>query len=189
VLFRSDGLPARHGWRVKVFLPEREVAAGRMPVSHDGLEVHLPNGEWLVPGLPDVTVEETGAAGFQAALADHSGKLDCVRLGLWEEADEWLGGSRVLPEYLVLHGALEAAAVDRVRAWGYDREVRLVAGEWPAGGPLPRVLEYGSAEKGQALGAGGTGCGALAGLWTLGHCPPEILGWPCTHDQEDPATI
>lgn len=145
---------AGRGWRVKVILPERDGTAGRIATIRDGLEDPLPADEWLTPGFPDVAVEETGVSGLQAALAAVDGKFDCVRLGLWEEADEWFEGSRVLPEFLVLKGALEATAVERVRGWGYGAEARLVAGHWPAGGPLPRVLEYGPPDPDRALDAG-----------------------------------
>jgi hypothetical protein len=145
---------AGRGWRVKVFLPNGNGSAAGMAAGCDEPEAYPPGDDLLTPGFPDVTVEHSGAAGFQAALAAAGGNIDCVRLGLWEEADEWLAGSRVLPEYLVLKGAMEAAAVDRVRGWGYDRELRLVAGDWPAGGPLPRVLKYGPPAIGRALEAG-----------------------------------
>lgn len=104
--------------------------------------------------FPDVTVEESGPEGLCRVLEDVGTGIDCVRFGLWAEADEWLEGCRRLPEHLVLKGALDAAAVDRVRGWGFDAEARLVAGDWPAGGPLPRVLDYAPPGADGGLAAG-----------------------------------
>ena len=174
---------AERGWKVRVFLPDMGETAARMAALHDGLEAHP------TPGFPDVMEEKCGAAEFQAALAEESAKVDMVRFGLWAEADEWLVGCRALPEYLVLKGAQDAAAVERVRSWGYGGEARLVAGEWPAGGPLPRVLEYGRPEPGRALEPGEwlylkrTGDGVLADGLRCGPRPeiqvaagPEKIG-------------
>ena len=165
---RSIRALAERGWRVKVFVPDRE---GSLAEAR----------EWLKPGFPDVTLQDSGMAGFQAALNDDGEKHDGVRLGLWAEADEWLAGCRVLPEYLVLKGALAAAEVERVLGWGYGGEARLVAGEWPAGGPLPRVLEYGPPKPGTAVEAGELlylkrhGEGVLADGLCCGPRPAAVL--------------
>jgi len=140
---------AARGWKVRIWKG--------IPVGADGVSKEQgppPGGEQPEPIFPDVAVEGTGAQGLKAVLEHEGDRVAMVRFGMWAEADEWLAGCRMLPEYLVLKGAQDAAAVDRVRGWGYVGETRLVAGDWPAGGPLPRVLEYGQPERGRPLGAG-----------------------------------
>lgn len=96
-------------------------------------------------GFPDLSVEEEGME------LPEGGE---VRLGTWAEAQGWLREGRPLPEQLVLRGWLAAAEVDRIRSMGYGREFRLVAGEWPAGGPAGRVLEHEPVVWGTGLEAG-----------------------------------
>jgi histo-blood group ABO system transferase len=92
------------------------------------------------------------AEDFYQALAGE--EVDSVRLGQWVEAADWLEGCETLPGHLVLRGELEAWEVDQVRAMGYSREARLMIREWPAGGPLPRALDYQDGVPGSGVKAG-----------------------------------
>ena len=91
---------------------------------------------------------------FQKLLERENGKIDQVRLGAWEDAADWLEGSRIAPEHLVLKGGMDAEEVDRIRGLGYAEETRLMSGEWPAGGPLPRALEFSECRPGTGIGPG-----------------------------------
>lgn len=122
----------RRGWRVKVF------------------SSRFASGEGLEPGFPDLEALPVGD--FQRELEREA--ADQVRLGAWEDAGEWLEGARRLPEHLVLRGGVDADEVDRVRRLGYEAEARLMSGEWPEGGPLPRVLEHGACAPGTGAGPG-----------------------------------
>ena len=126
---------AQRGWRVKVF-SNRLVEAG-------GIE----------PKFPDLEVVPASREEFQTLL-EHEERIDQVRLGAWEDPADWLEGSRIAPEHLVLKGGMDAEEVDRVRALGYGTETRLMSGEWPAGGPLPRALGFHPCKHGTGIGPG-----------------------------------
>ncbi|MEI6178760.1 MAG: glycosyltransferase [Verrucomicrobiota bacterium] len=132
---------ARRGWRVKVF------------AARFGAE-EAADATGIEPRFPDVETHGASVTAFQEALYEHRDSIDRVRIGEWEDAGDWLEGSRVAPEFLVLKGSLDAAEVDRVRALGYAEEARLMSGEWPAGGPLPRALDFLTSMPGTGLRAG-----------------------------------
>jgi hypothetical protein len=77
-----------------------------------------------------------------------------LRLGAWEDPAKWLDGAPVAPAFLVAQGAMDAEEADRLRLPGYDAEARLMTGEWPGGGPLPRALEYQAPRRGSGVGPG-----------------------------------
>ena len=132
---------AARGWRVKVF-------AARFGVEEAG------KSNTIEPRFPDVETNGASVAEFQDALYEHRESIDRVRIGEWEDVGDWLEGSRIVPEHLVLKGLLESAEVDRLRALGYTEEARLMSGEWPVGGPLPRALDFLTLTPGTGIRAG-----------------------------------
>lgn len=120
----------KRGWKLQVFRSVSENAAGSS-----------------MPGFPDLV--EKGREGFAEAVVE----ADCVRISQWVDAADWLGDCKELQEYLVLRGALDAEEVKRVRALGYRSECLLKPFDWPQGGPLPRVLDYGPSDGERALAA------------------------------------
>ncbi len=126
---------AQRGWRVKVF------------------SNRLADNGGIGPEFPDVEVLPASREGFQSLLERETG-IDQVRLGAWEDPADWLEGSRIAPEHLVLKGGMDAEEVDRVRVLGYGSETRLMSGEWPAGGPLPRALGFLPCKPGSGIGPG-----------------------------------
>lgn len=126
---------AQRGWRVKVF------------------SNRLAEGGGIEPKFPDVEVFPASREGFQSLLEKEE-TIDQVRLGAWEDPADWLEGSRIAPEHLVLKGAMDAEEADRLRALGYVSETRLMSGEWPAGGPLPRALDFHPCKHGSGIGPG-----------------------------------
>lgn len=133
--FQSVQALARRGWKV-------------LRIADCGLGIADSIGE----KFPDLrTIGET-AVDFRRALAEE--EVDSVRLGPWVEAADWLEGCETLPAYLVLRGELEAWEVDQVRELGYSKESRLITREWPAGGPLPRALDYVDGVLGSGVKAG-----------------------------------
>lgn len=127
---------AQRGWRVKVF-------SNRVSES-GGIE----------PRFPDLETFPASTEMFQRLLDETEGTMDQVRLGAWEGPEDWLEGSGIAPEHLVMKGGMDAEEVDRVRALGYTEEARLMAGEWPAGGPLPRALDFHTCKAGSGIGPG-----------------------------------
>ena len=77
-----------------------------------------------------------------------------MRIGPWAEPADWLEGCATPPVHLVLTGARDAAEVAQIRAGGYAAEACLTVGAWPAGGPLPRILEYGPPQPGREVAPG-----------------------------------
>ena len=102
--------------------------------------------------FPDLRTIGSKAEDLHQALAGE--EVDSVRLGQWVEAADWLEGCETLPGHLVLRGELEAWEVDQIRALGYPMESRLMIHDWPAGGPLPRALDYGEGVPGSGVKAG-----------------------------------
>jgi lipopolysaccharide biosynthesis glycosyltransferase len=129
---------AQRGWRVKVY----------SSWDHDG---QRPTRQ---PRFPDVDTFPASRDEFQDLLKQASGKIDQVRLGAWEDPAKWLDGAPTAPEYLVLKGGMDADEVERVLGLGYTEEARIMSGEWPAGGPLPRALDYHPCQAGTAVGPG-----------------------------------
>lgn len=130
---------ATRGWRVKVFSSHFQ-DGGR--------------GQHLTPAMPDVEVHAADVSAFQSTLKELGEEIDRVRISPWEEVADWLDGSEAAPKYLVLHGSMDAAETDRIRQLGYTSESRLMTGEWPLGGPLPRALDYHPCQAGTGIGAG-----------------------------------
>jgi histo-blood group ABO system transferase len=122
------------GWRVKVFCSrfasEAVVDGG---VADEG-------GVSIFPRFPDFEVFPSNKEIFHQELQREA--ADQVRLGAWEDPADWLDGAPLLPKYLVMKGGVDAEEADRLRGLGYDLESRLMGGEWPAGGPIPRALAY-----------------------------------------------
>jgi hypothetical protein len=94
-------------------------------------------------GFPDLEVRRGRPPELAQWLATAGTQPDMVRVGPCGQAVRWLDGLADLPEYVVVGGDMagdELAALGRL---GYRREFRMLPGEWPAGGPLPRVLDFG----------------------------------------------
>jgi histo-blood group ABO system transferase len=130
------------GWRVKVFCSRFAGGGG----GDDGV-VDLP-----FPPFPDLEVFPSCKEVFHGELLREA--ADQVRLGAWENPADWLDGAPILPEYLVMRGGLVAEDADRLRDLGYGVESRLMGGEWPAGGPIPRALAFEAGRWGTGAGPG-----------------------------------
>jgi histo-blood group ABO system transferase len=130
---------ARRGWRVVVFSSCSDGADGNQRME---------------PEFPDLEVRPACREEFQRLLEERAGEIDQVRLGAWEHPDDWLDGVTAVPRFLVVQGAMDAEETDRLRLPGYDAETRLMVGEWPGGGPLPRALEYHGTRRGTGVGPG-----------------------------------
>lgn len=94
------------------------------------------------PEFPDWNREVASAESFRQALDCEAAELDSVRIGQWIDAGGWLGSLSQLPRHVVLRGARSAAEIARVTGLGYGREAKIQPAEWPAGGPLAKVLNY-----------------------------------------------
>ncbi len=130
---------ARRGWRVLVF-------SSRFNGDEEAALVG--------PRFPDVEARPACRKSFQKCLVDLGCEIDQVRLGAWEDPGKWLDGTVMPPAYLVAQGAMDAEEANRLRLPGYDAEARLMSGEWPGGGPLPRVLGYQPGRRGSGVGPG-----------------------------------
>jgi histo-blood group ABO system transferase len=151
---RSARALAQRGWQVEVFSSRGENsdgdgAMGDLHSLSNGFDGHRPP---LQAGFPDLHTHPASQEEFQKLL--ERGQPDQVRIGAWEDVADWLEGSDIAPEYLVLKGGMDAEDVDRVRALGYAEESRLMSGEWPAGGPLPRALDFHKCRPGTGIGPG-----------------------------------
>ena len=147
---------AQRGWRVTVFSSriESDGPSPTQQASHslsERSDGHRPTRQ---AGFPDVEIHPASREAFQELQEKEQGNIDQVRLGAWEEAADWLEGSKTAPKYLVLKGGMDAEEVDRVRALGYENETRLMSGEWPIGGPLPRALDFHKCRPGTGIGPG-----------------------------------
>ena len=129
---------AKRGWRVFVF-SDNYGEGGEGPRR---------------PGFPDLAFRPAQPDEFRRLLEHHCGDLDQVRLGAGEDPGRWLNGANAAPAFLAAPGAMSAEECDRLRIDCYDGETRLMAGEWPGGGPLPRVLRYAPLRRGAGLGPG-----------------------------------
>ncbi len=123
----------KRGWKVRLL-------TGRSSATKE----ELPSFRY-----PDLEVKEAEWKGFQRILEQEiasegsgCGKLERVRFGPWVRASEWLAGCDVLPNYVILRGPVALEEVKRVVAMGYGELCGIRHGDWPAGGPMPRVLEY-----------------------------------------------
>jgi histo-blood group ABO system transferase len=134
---------ARRGWRVIVFSNRSD------EVADVGVDRRLAG-----PVFPDLELRPACRDAFQRLLGKQQGEIDQVRLGAWEDPAKWLDGAPVAPAFLVAQGAMDAEEADRLRLPGYDAEARLMTGEWPGGGPLPRALEYQAPRRGSGVGPG-----------------------------------
>jgi histo-blood group ABO system transferase len=166
---RSVTALAQRGWRVKVY----------SSWDHDG---QRPIRQ---PGFPDVESCQASREDFQRLLNQEAGRIDQVRLGAWEDPATWLDGAPTAPEYLVLKGGMDADEVERILGLGYTEEARIMSGEWPAGGPLPRALDYHRCQAGTAvrpgedlylrLGENNKGrIGVRLALWAKTTLPPLV---------------
>lgn len=138
---RSARSLAQRGWKVAVFAKRFESVEAGATITGEAR-------------FPDLQFHPASKESFQNLLEQESGSLDQVRLGAWEDPADWLDGSCVAPEYLVLKGGMDAEEVDRIRGLGYHQEARLMIGEWPAGGPLPRALDFSPCRRGSGIGPG-----------------------------------
>ena len=134
---------ARRGWRVAV-IGER-FGVGNARDLDEKNEAH-----------PDVSFAD-GSGGFEEALGGGGGGLRqpqsaeapgggdaaaTVRFGSGTRPGDWLEPLASKPEYLALRGPVEVGEVRRLRELGYGLETRLHPGQWPTGGPAPRVLDF-----------------------------------------------
>jgi histo-blood group ABO system transferase len=143
----EDGREVRalleRGWKVTVVVSpdERESSASpRMQLEELGLEA-----------FPDLEVRVGCPSDLAELLANLASPPDIVRVGPWTDFGAWLAALPLLPQHLVLRGGMESDELETLRALGYFTACRLKLGEWPAGGPLPRVLDYGPLSPGSPL--------------------------------------
>lgn len=144
---------AGSGWR------QAGTGAGR---SGDGLEQDAPatlrpplRAEDLgLVGFPDLVVRECGAEGFGDVLASVGREPEMVRFGMWSDPGVWLEGVENPPRHLVVCGALEPGEIGNAKRRGYKEGAVIKPGEWPAGGPLPRVLEFSALDDGTGVPPG-----------------------------------
>ncbi len=131
---------AQRGWKVRLFrsFPETNGSAARPQME---------------PAFPDVETHQASADTLHAMLREDLA-IDRVRIGRWVDPSQWLDGAANPPDHLVLQGTLDPEELDRVRALGYTQEARLMTHEWPAGGPLSRVLDFRPSSPGTGLGPG-----------------------------------
>ena len=122
---------ARRGWRVAVI---GERFGGGDARALDGKNEAHPDVSFGEGGL-----EEVMSAGKEGLRQDAAAT---VRFGSGTRPGEWLEPLASKPEYLALRGPVEAVEVSRLRALGYGLETRLEPGQWPTGGPAPRVLDF-----------------------------------------------
>jgi lipopolysaccharide biosynthesis glycosyltransferase len=83
-------------------------------------------------GYPDLRVCEEIKAG----------EAPWVRFGQWVDAADWMQRSTLRPDYVTLKGPMSRSEIDAVRVFGYGQGSRFRSHEWPAGGPMPRVMSY-----------------------------------------------
>lgn len=145
------------GWRVQV--TAARFREGR--VKHGGY-----------PDLILIAPEE--AVGWQ------SGEIpQWIRFGPWCDAAAWLRERREIcddaPEYVSLRGPQTQADLEAVRTLGYGRAFRFRSHEWPAGGPMPRVLHYTAQAWNGALEAGEE----LVGKWAEVLVPDAPMAAGC----------
>ncbi len=136
---------------------QAEAAGGVDPPSSHREQVGSMDGHPDALGVapfPDLEVGAASPAALEALLAAGAPPVDLVRFGQWIDVPEWIARMQRLPPHLVLRGSMPAGEVDWVVRAGYDGQFRLKACEWPAGGPLPRVLAHGAPESGQPLAPG-----------------------------------
>lgn len=73
-------------------------------------------------------------------------QLAWLRFGAWCDVGAWLsrheqrGGA--LPEYVTIKGPQQLQEMQELRERGYGKAFRFMTHEWPAGGPMPRVMHY-----------------------------------------------
>lgn len=131
------------GWRVEVCCGGRNgMSAAEMAEAME------------LPDFPDFAIHDGGPTEFQELLRRTDCSPDLVKLGAFIESSEWLNGAVALPAYLVLAGELLPEEMMGVCALGYKDAHTIKTLEWPAGGPLPRVLDYCSVDFSQGLEAG-----------------------------------
>lgn len=133
----------KRGWKVRLFTGREGAAAEELP-------------GFRYPDLKIRSVERQGE--FAVGLDDPvtGGQLaqpDRVRFGSSVRASEWLAGCAQLPKHVILRGPVARDEVRRMVAMGYGEHCAIRHGEWPAGGPMARVLDYAAAEEPRALDA------------------------------------
>jgi hypothetical protein len=148
----------KRGWKVRLFSGREGAAAAELP-------------GFRYPDLEIRSVERRGE--FAAGLEDpvNGGQLakpDRVRFGSSVMASEWLAGCAQLPEHVILRGPVPRDEVRRVLAMGYGELCPIRHGEWPAGGPMARVLDYAVVEGSRALDA--------SEEWYLRWSGPPVAG-------------
>ena len=139
----------------------RQAGAGARR-SSNGLEQNAPatlrpplEAEDLgLVGFPDLVVREGGAEGFADLLASVGREPDMMRFGMWSDPGVWLEGVENPPRHLAVCGALEPVEIGNAKRRGYGEGAVIKPGEWPAGGPLPRVLEFSALDDGAEVPPG-----------------------------------
>ena len=89
-----------------------------------------------------------------------------LRFGQWVDVNSWLENwmekrrtevrapHDSLPEYVTLKGPLTNAEMQMIQKLGYGLATRFRSHEWPAGGPMPRVMRYEASAWQAPLAAG-----------------------------------
>lgn len=133
----------KRGWKVRLFTGREGAAAEELPgFRYPDLEIR--SVERQIEWAPWVADPEPRGRGS---------KVDRVRFGASVMASEWLAGCAELPKHVILRGPVARDEVRRVLAMGYGELCPIRHGEWSAGGPMARVLEYAPVEEPRALDA------------------------------------
>jgi hypothetical protein len=120
---------ARRGWRIEVLGERFAEPENRRLDAKD--EPH-----------PDVIIGNGGPARLETVMAQSGPRVEVVRFASGTRPAEWLQPLSSRPAYLALKGPVDAIEVRHLRKLGYRRETRIRPGEWPGGGPAPRVLDF-----------------------------------------------
>jgi lipopolysaccharide biosynthesis glycosyltransferase len=141
----------RNGWweKPEVWEYQPEDDRGMKALVERGWKVRavserLLGGRVKKGGYPDLQVHEEV----------NDAQASWVRFGQWVDAAEWMQGTPLRPEYVTVKGPMTRSEIDAVRTYGYAQGSRFRSHEWPAGGPMPRVMSFSVVDAERDLLAG-----------------------------------
>ena len=141
----------RNGWWEKPEVWEYQ------PEDDRGMKALVERG-WKVRAvserLREGRVKKGGYPDLQVHEEVNDAQASWVRFGQWVDAAEWMQGTPLRPEYVTVKGPMTRTEIDAVRIFGYHVGARFRSHEWPAGGPMPRVMSFSTADVERDLLAG-----------------------------------
>jgi lipopolysaccharide biosynthesis glycosyltransferase len=141
----------RNGWWEKPEVWEYQ------PEDDRGMKALVERG-WKVRAvserLREGRVKKGGYPDLQVHEEVNDAQASWVRFGQWVDAAEWMQGTPLRPEYVTVKGPMTRLEIDAVRIFGYHVGARFRSHEWPAGGPMPRVMSFSTADVERDLLAG-----------------------------------